>query len=93
MELATAGLNLVLSQRLNCNDDVWLNKLPEGRPIDIRVGIFEQAGTNLTSAQIHVVNCDVLVFEKLVRTYTYQPPVYRALPYPVFLTWVRVDLG
>ena len=28
----------------------------------IRVGIFEQAGQNLTSAQI--VSCDVLVFEK-----------------------------
>ena len=34
----------------------------ERRPIGIRVGIFEQADPNLTSAQI--VNCDVLVFEK-----------------------------
>ena len=32
------------------------------RPKGIRVGTFEQAGPNLTSAQI--VNCDVLVFEK-----------------------------
>ena len=61
-ELATAGLNLVRSQILNCDEYVWLNKLPERRPIGITVGIFEQAGPNLTSAQI--VNFDVLVFGK-----------------------------
>ena len=60
MELATADMNLVRSQMLNCNDG--LNKLPEGRPIGIIVGIFELTGPNLTSAQI--VNFDVLVFEK-----------------------------
>ena len=46
-ELATAGLNLVPSQILNCDEYVWLNKLPERHPIGIRVGIFEQAGPNL----------------------------------------------
>ena len=61
-ELATAGLNLVRSQILNCDYYVWLNKLPERRPIGIRVAIFKQAGPILTPAQI--VNCDVLVFEK-----------------------------
>ena len=61
-EFTKAGLNLVRSQILNCNDDVWLNKLPERSTIGLRAGTFEQAGPNLTSGQI--VNCDVLVFEK-----------------------------
>ena len=39
-----------------------MNKLPEGCPKGVRVGISEQAVTNLTFAQ--TVNCDVLVFEK-----------------------------
>ena len=54
--LATAGLNLARLQILNWDEYVWLNKLPERRPIGVRVqGIFEQAGPNLTSAEIVIL--------------------------------------
>ena len=62
-ELATAGLTSSDRKSLIVMN-MYNNKLPERRPIGIRVGIFEQAGPNLTSAQIHVVNFDVLVFGK-----------------------------